>query len=676
MTKNEFPKPENMDSKELSREELKNALSQLKKEYCQELDKSLGIVLIFPEGTVIANQDFSGKTLEYAFNYLIGAIENYEPPVFTGQLAEEMAIEQVETPKEVVPTWLEGHEELVWHGTLDSPLWKVNGKQIADEVVVSYSRRDKELRSGRGKTEQSQELETAKYTFSLPEWQVADQVFKTYNQMEEIMNQPGESEEKKKVQAKYLEILHEENAYRPHPKKIKFLGLELGLDLSEDSGAKKERVEPSEPKAILRYIEQAIEELAKRRRDFNKDSIDPKKLTQQVADILSQIVVLNHNRGNGRERIPKAKPEIKETPTFQAGLKKLSECFATQANFKTEAASSEKKPAKARGITLLMGEAGTGKNEVAEYFSAKTKRPYFWFPCGRGMEAIDLVTHYEFDSKEGTKRFMTDLAEGIQTPGAVVLLDEVNSLKSEVQAILHGLGDSNRALKYDGVNIPVAEGVLIIIAGNPATYGSAGDFGQALLNRNTGQSMIMEYPALTKGELVRREEMWTEADLTKKEQEDNTLRDYACDEVLVMYPQLNEFSNLTDQQFSLLWDVVINEERYGVEVTKAKADPVLKSLLEQGSLEHISKTLKDLRDILRVVDAWRKEYLARRGGFDILAPSMRDTIALVKEYKNSRDVKKTFLKTFSHFQANPIDGLDSTYKSLERLINNTLSSVS
>jgi hypothetical protein len=613
----------------LSPEEIKKELSRIKTEFCTDLEEKTGAVTFFPEGTKIGNVDMSKKTLEEVLNLVLDPLENYEPPIVQEQV-------ETEFKKEVgngIPKWLEGYENLIWTGASENPIWEVQGRQYEDEVIVSYVRKLKELKPGKSKMEQGKSLELVKNSFTLEEWKIMNQIFKQYEKLEKN-RQSDDPALRKEANRQILEVVKEENANR------------------KNRGGM--------PEILSSKMNKVFEDVASRTRGFKKEKIDIDVLTQQTAEILSQLVVLNRTRGQGAEKALEPKLDIKEIPSFTYSLSELSRCLNAQLENK-------------KGVALMIGEAGTGKNEAVEYFAAKTNRPVFVFPCGRGMESIDLVTHYEFDSKEGTKRFMTDLAEGIQTPGAVVMIDEVNALKEEVQALLHGLGDSRRSLKYDGVNIPVAEGAVIIIAGNPATYGAAGNIGQALLSRTRGQSMIMEYPALKKGELMQRKEKWSDATLEQKEQENNELRDYACDEALILYPHLEEFKNLNDEDFTLLWDVSINEQTQGEKITVAENKKNLKDLLLGEDAQSVEKTLIDLRDILEITDKWRKYNEKKQGGFDIIGVSMRDTISVVQAYAKKRDVRKAYLDVMNDFRKNPIDGLEYTFKALEQLIDDTLS---
>ncbi len=630
--KKSSPEAEGDSNRELTREELINALT-IEIAHLSETQKQTGVEIVFPKKTTIDRKDVGGKTINEVLEELRALAKEYEPPI-NQELREEGDTEKTSSE---IPEWLKGYESLLWHGSTDNPLWRVvQATQYEDKVIVSYARRQQELRPGKTSTEQSRTLPSVKNSFSLAEWKVAEQIFSEYTDLEHQLTSP-KADVRKETRKQIQEVLKEENAFR--------------------KGKSKEV-----PQILLEKVNQAIEQTFRRTRSRQeKANIDTEDLTQRIAEMLSQLFILNRERGDGKDKVPTLKPDIKEIPSFGQNLKELSRCLHTQQK-------------KNKGLTLMIGEAGAGKNQAAEYLSAKTNRPYFWFPCGRGMEAVDLVQHYEFDTREGTKRFLTALAEGLQTPGAVVHINEASALKTEVQAILHGFGDSNRALNYDGINIPVAKDVMIIIDMNPATYGSSGNLGEALLSRTRGQSMVMEYPALKKGELLQREKHWTQTELESHEQDDNTLQNYASDEVLILFPSINLFQDLTDEEFSVLWDFIINEQEE--KLPEIEGNESLRELVGVNIAPEVSEKVRNnltgLRDILRISDEWRKAYEKREGSFSLIGISMRDTIAVADEYANCGDVKLAFMRTFQDFAKNPIDGVDQVVIELEALITKTL----
>lgn len=619
---------ENQENRVLTREEVAEKLSELKKKYCLDVETELGITITFPEGVIIGGKDYSGLPLKEAISDLQAMIDTYEPPTapIESGVKGESDIEKVE-----IPVWLSGHEDLIWRGSFSNPFWLPEAKQYGDKVIISYRRRAQMLKPGRSEEEQPRALESIKNTFSLGEWKIAGKIFEEYKWLENDF-EGQDIEKSEKAKNTIYGIVREENRFRH--------GGET-------------------PQLISGRVKEVIEVVAKTTRGFKKEDIDADDLTQRIAEILSQLFVLNRTRSDGKERVPKASPDIKEFPSFSYSLSQLAVVLDRQLEDR-------------KGLTLMTGEAGTGKNELVKYLAAKTGRPYFWFPCSRKMDPIELVTHYEFDTQEGSRKFFTDLAEGIQTPGAVVLIDEYNALNPGVQALLHGLGDSNRMLEYDGIRIPVAEDVLIVLAGNPATYGAAGDAGQALLNRTRGYSMGVDYPPLKKSELLQIKEKWSDSVREQREQEDNRLQDYVCNEALVLYPQIPELANLSEKEFELLWDLTVNETSQSARRAELSDNSKVEELLDGPQKEEVKKVLLDMRDILRVADVWRKKNTVKAGFFGLAGFSLRDSIAVTKAYARERDVRKAYLSIFEDFAKQPIDGLNNLLIALEQVINDTV----
>lgn len=613
---NAGPSPE--DARPLSREELQQNFDAMMA-LAQQLQNQAQGKIILPKGAVIGGVDYSGKPLDDVLAFMRSQLDQYESPADVEAAAA--AESQEPRPAGALPEWLEGHEGLIWRGTTQSTLWQADATQYGNEVRISYSRRDKVLRPGKTVREQDRTLQPINDVFTTDEWRVVKRVLDRYLQAEKDLEVGGpRAEAARKL---IYDVVREENYF------------------------KRGRVD-GQPTRIAEALKQALDDTVKSVRGFKRESVDTDALVQRTADVLSQLVVLNRSRLDGQSRIPKKKPGIKENPTFRHGLQKLVRCFEEQAKHN-------------KGMSLIIGEAGTGKNEVVEYFAACTNRPFFWFPCGKGMEAPDLVNHYEFDTKEGTQRFFTTLAQGLQTPGSVVFIDEVNALRPEVQAAFHGLGDGNRKLSFDGVEIPVAEGVLIIIGGNPATYASAGNIGQALLNRTRGQSMVMDYPAFTKSDVLRREEGHSDAVIEQMEKNNNSLLDVTADEVLILFPELPEFRTLTDAQFAVLWDCIVNSR--AERMPEALGDETLSKLVND---DNVKKTLSDLKYILTIANQWRIGY-SKLDGFDI-GLSIRDTMAVVRRYAVTRDVRKAYLDIFDDFRKNPVADLDQTHATLVKKI--------
>jgi MoxR-like ATPase len=306
-----------------------------------------------------------------------------------------------------------------------------------------------------------------------------------------------------------------------------------------------------------------------------------------------------------------------------------------------------------KGMVSLIGDMGTGKNYVVEHFAAKTHRPYFYFPCSRGMDAADLGFHFEFRKGESIT-VPSQLAKGLRTKNAVILIDEPNALPPEVVSALHGLADHNRTFVYNGVKFEAAEGVVIVMAMNPATYAHVKDLPEAFSDRTLGMDMRLDYPPLTKLDELAQNSLMSKAEREKALQEDNTLdKKFVCDEALILRGQFPSLKKWGDEEFAKLWDVVANGASAASLGEKAK------------ELDALRPDVEVLFKILKICDAWRKKYQA---GDMQRTISLRGSTAVAENYLRIHDVRKAFLDLYKP-NSLKFDGGREDYETLEQVLN-------
>jgi len=625
--------------------EIKKELSEAFSEIKKLADR--GNHLILPDDTEIAGIDFSGKTLMSALSMINKELEVFEYD--NSQKTETEENEGDESEQEAISDWLSAYPDLIRDPEENEKVfWNIQGKQAGDKVTVKYTRRHDALSPGRKVPEQNISLDSTENIFNVKEWKVAENIFKKYERLEDKVEN-GAPEEKREAKKEMLAILKEEKFRRWMMKED---GDRLKKD-KEGNLTEEERFPMAESETKLQKEIKSFVERYKALGALPKD-FDDKDFENKIINILSQAVLLNSMPVDQR-RIPKLKEEIKEIPSFAINLENISHAFDRQLKTK-------------KGFALLLGEAGTGKNEAIEYFAAKTNRPLYVMSAGRGMDAHDLMVTDDFSPDEGKISHFTEFISGIQTPGAVVMLDEANALLPQVQAILHGFADGRREVKYNGFDFKLADDVLVVIAGNPATYSAANDMGQALVSRTLGQGIEMDYPALKKADLMERVNSWSNLDKLKAELEDNSIRtEYLADEVLATYTSIPEFKDINETEFKLLWNYYVNENtELDIEI---KENNKLNDLIDSPETR---KTFIDLRDILEIADEWRKKYKEGDGNFSLYGLGMRDTIAVTDSYGENRDVKKSWLDTYKTFRVQPIEGTDELYKDLESLLKQKL----
>lgn len=366
------------------------------------------------------------------------------------------------------------------------------------------------------------------------------------------------------------------------------------------------------------------------------------KMADKISRLGEQLLYLNTKYDKGIYKVPEVKGDYVETPYVQRLLAELTRKVAHQL---------EKK----KGMVSIVGDMGTGKNYIVEHFAAKTNRPFFYFPCSRGMDAADLGFHFEYRKGESIV-VPSALAKGLQTKNAVILIDEPNALPPEVIAALHGLADHNRAFVYNGVSFKAAEGVVIIMTMNPATYAHVKNLPEAFSDRTLGQDMYMDYPPLTKLDEVAQEQG---ADKQQREdllQEDNSLdKIFVCDEAMILKNEFPSLKKYSPDQFTKLWEVIING---------ASSETVVDF---EPNFDGLKPDFEAILKILKVCDNWRKKYKNEDMYRTI---SLRGAIAVCEKYQEVKDVKKAFLDLY---KANSLkyDGGPEDYSNLQQVLNDT-----
>ena len=299
---------------------------------------------------------------------------------------------------------------------------------------------------------------------------------------------------------------------------------------------------------------------------------------------------------------------FEETPWFVQNLEKFTSLVKEQLQFQD-------------GILILEGDAGVGKNFLVEVFSALTNRPLFIIPCNSKMEKEDITFVYEFDPKRGTKRVYSDLVKALKTPGAVVYLDEINTLPASLVKIFNPLFDYRRYLVLSyGEVIKAREDVILVGGMNPQNYLGVSELPQDIKSR--ADIMYVDYPPF-----------------------EDEKGFYYPDEALILKDYVDEVSTLSKKEFTYLWYYVVND--------------VKTELGEKLSTPERERYVRLLFELLKIANEIRKAYRAYQTQQSEepveFVFSIRDTIRCARRLKKYGNAKSVVLETIIPKISSPLE---------------------
>ena len=339
---------------------------------------------------------------------------------------------------------------------------------------------------------------------------------------------------------------------------------------------------------------------------------DAEDFAERVAEIIRTQQFLRSLDHEGlNEFIPERDPKFKLTPYFEQKFAWFATLLNRQLGLGNNAylenlVKDEKAPEwehlSAKGMTVIVGPRGTGKNKLADFYCAETNRPLFRYACSPDKEERDLTYDVELSDGE-VVRIPTRILTAVTTPNAVLELDELNLLRPNVAKFFNSLFDGDRTVFLNDQVIKATPGVTFVGLMNPAEYDGVEDLPETIDDRSN--IMTMGYPP------------FREVDLTTNREK------FTHDEALILKDNVSSLNGLNDEQFRKVWDYVINGT--GAQV----------------SLEPMTvKIIKDLKNLVAIADRTRQvveAYKIRTGETRMERDiSLRGTIEAARFYSENR----------------------------------------
>ncbi|WP_461829496.1 AAA family ATPase [Aquifex sp.] len=299
---------------------------------------------------------------------------------------------------------------------------------------------------------------------------------------------------------------------------------------------------------------------------------------------------------------------FEETPWFVQNLERFTSLVKEQLEYQ-------------EGILILEGDAGVGKNFLVEVFSALTNRPLFIVPCNSKMEKEDITFVYEFDPKRGTKRVYSDLVKALKTPGAVIYLDEINTLPPSLVKIFNPLFDYRRYLVLSYGEVVKARPDVILVGGmNPQNYLGVSELPQDIKSR--ADIMYVDYPPF-----------------------EDEKGFYYPDEALILKDYMDNLATLNKEEFTYLWYYVVND-------VKTELGEKLNTPEREKEIRHLFELLKIANEIRKAYRAYQTQQSEEPVEFVF---SIRDTIRCARRIKKFGDAKTTVIETIIPKISSPLE---------------------
>jgi MoxR-like ATPase len=338
---------------------------------------------------------------------------------------------------------------------------------------------------------------------------------------------------------------------------------------------------------------------------------DSDDFAERAADILRTQEFLRSLDDSLAEFVPPRDPSFKLTPFVEQKLAWFAQLVNRQLgignnSYLEELVKNKQAPEwehlSAKGMTVVVGPRGTGKNKLVDFYCAETNRPLYRYAASADKEERDLTYDVELQDG-GVVRIPTRILSAVTTPNAMLELDEANLLRPEVAKFFNSLFDGDRTIFMNDQVIKAAPGTVFVALMNPAEYDGVEDLPETIDDRSN--AMTMGYPPFKEIDPETNHERFTE------------------DEAMILKEYVHPLAEMSDKDFQKAWDYVVNGR--GAQISL--------------NLEQI-KVIKDLKNIVAIADRTRQvveAYKTRTGDLRMERDvSLRGSIEAARFYSENK----------------------------------------